>query len=370
MKPNYFKQKLKCLFSEKKKTSLFFSEKGMALIITLVMVTLLTGWALSINLKVRNTLVETIGLKKRIMLSNRAAAGIDIAKIILIKDKDGSKNDSVQEFWADKEKIKEYVRKLGYSKQDLNIQITDELSKIQINALVNYPNSKNGKQVKLWERFLDGLRVEFPELIKNPYDIINPLLDWLDYGDDDAVTGLTGAEKPYYEAEKKRYLPRNGPIKSIEELSQVKGVTEKLWNKVSIPGIAEEYLTTCGMIKRSGNNFSFEGKININTAPKAVITALIKDNAFLHVAEEVVAFREEKSQGKFLHELNEKWYKKCPGCEEVPFAEDLITESSDVFRIISSASEGDFSVSITCIVKREKDENGKSECTILKWIMD
>lgn len=349
---------------------ILYSQKGMALIITLVMVTLLTGWALNLNIKVRDSLVKTIGLKKRTELYDKACAGVDIAKLILIRDKENTQNDSIQEFWADDERISEFLFNLGFSKDELEIKIIDELSKIQINALVNFPNLKKSVQVKLWERFLDGLRYEFPELIKNPYDIINPLLDWLDYNEDDAITGLTGAEKGYYESKKQMETPRNGPMKSVEELSFVRGVNEKLWNKVSISGMADNYLTTNGKVNRSGNSFFYEGKININTAPAAVITALVKDKAQIQAAESVVSFRDEKSEGKFVHQLEKKWYKKCPGCTDIKFQEDLITDSSDIFKIISTAKDGDYNISIETIIQRKKGKNGKWECEILKWVMD
>lgn len=362
------KQKLSSLFSEKKNHRLFLSEKGVALILTLVMVSLLTGWALSLNLKVRNNVIETIGLNKRLSLYDRASSGVDIAKLILIKDKKGSQSDSLHEFWADQEMIDKYLLKLGFSKDELQLNIIDQLSKIQINALVNYPNSKNASQVKLWERFLDGLRTKFPDLITNPYDIINPLLDWLDYGDDDAITGLSGAETSYYESEKSLYMPRNGPIKSIEEISLTKGITEKLWYNAGISAIALEYLTIDGIVKRSGKSYNYEGKININTASHPVISALIKDKAYLHMAQEIVSYRDEKSQGKFIHKLEGEWYKKCPGCEDVPIQDNIITTSSDIFRIVSKAFDGKISVEIDCVVKRIKTDDGKWDCQVIRWV--
>lgn len=330
------------------------------------MVTLLAGWALSLNMKVRDVLVETTILKKRFSLYEKAKAGVYIAQKILIEDKKSNEVDSIQELWANEKEIEKYLFLLGYDKKELKLEITDSLSKIQINALVSYPNKKNGLQVKLWERFLDGLRFEYPELIKNPYDIINPLLDWLDFKDDDSITGITGAEKHYYESENK-LLPRNGPMKSLEELSYVKGVTEKLWNKVYNSGIADKYFTVEGNVKRSGSSFEYEGKININTAPMPIIGALIEDHAFYHMAEEICSLREQKVENKYLYDLTGEWYKKCPGCEDIPFAEDLITTSSDIFEVKSTATDGDISVIINCVMRRETDKSGKWTVEVLKW---
>ncbi|MGM0418306.1 MAG: general secretion pathway protein GspK [Thermodesulfobacteriota bacterium] len=363
------KQKSDFLFSEKKKNNPFFSQKGVALVLTLIMVTLLAGWALSLNLKVRDVLFQTNILKKRMMLHDRAREGIRIGQALLVKDRMTSETDSIQEFWADKEEISAYLSLLGYSEDELKIEITDVLSKIQINALVNFPNTKNDKQIKLWERFLDGLKTEYPELIENPYEIINPMLDWLDYDDDNAVTGLSGAEKPYYESEN-ILTPRNGPMKSIEELSYVKGINDKLWDKVYNSGIAQKFLTVHGDVTRSGKSFNYKGKININTAPKEVVAALITDNAFYHMAEEICSLREEKSDEKFVYNLEGKWYKQCPGCEDVPLDEDLITTSSNMFEVSASASDKDTTVKVKAVVRRYTDKDGKWNSKIETWITE
>jgi len=369
MKRKILKQKSNFLYSGKKKNNFFYNQKGIALIVTLVMVTLLAGWALSLNVRVRDLLFEAVVLKKRSTLLDRAKAGIDIASMMLLKDKSSSDTDSIQEFWADEEQIIFYLGVLGFSPEELQIKITDCLSKIQVNALVNYPNQKNQAQIKLWERFLDGIRMEYQELLDNPYDIINPLLDWLDYGDDDSITGLSGAESDYYVHENKT-LPRNGPLKSIEELSLVKGVNEKLWNKVYNSGIANDYLGVDGDVERSGSSFGYIGKININTAPHAVVSALITDNAFLHIAEEICSYREEKSEGKFVNDLDDKWYRKCPGCEEVPLAEEFIVTSSDIFEIESLARDNDLSVKVKAVVKRFTDKDGKWDIKTEKFIIE
>jgi general secretion pathway protein K len=369
MKRKNLKQKSNFLFSGKKKNRFFSNQKGIALIVTLVMVTLLAGWAISLNVKVRDLLFEAVILKKRTMLYDRAKAGIEIASMMLVKDKMTSETDSVQEFWADKDQINFYLGLLGFSPDELEIKITDVLSKIQINALLEFPNQKNEEQIRLWERFLDGVRMDHPDLIDNPYDIINPLLDWLDYGDDDSLTGLSGAEEAYYSAENK-VPPRNGPLKSVEELSLVKGVNEKLWNKVYNSGIADKYLTAEGDVERSGSTYRYKGRININTAPPLIVSALITDNAFLHMADEICSYREEKSEGRYVNSLDEDWYRKCAGCEDVPLAENLITTSSDVFEVESSASEEGLKVKIRAVLRRYTDKDGKWDIKTEKWIIE
>ncbi len=56
-------------------------------------------------------------------------------------------------------------------------------------------------------------------------DIADAILDWID--DDDTARPL-GAEASYYQSLNPAYEPRNGPISSLDELLQVRGVTPEL----------------------------------------------------------------------------------------------------------------------------------------------
>ncbi len=49
--------------------------------------------------------------------------------------------------------------------------------------------------------------------------IINSLKDWLDSGDDDAITGLSGAESDYYEGLEPPYSCKNGPMDNLGEVA-------------------------------------------------------------------------------------------------------------------------------------------------------
>jgi general secretion pathway protein K len=76
-----------------------------------------------------------------------------------------------------------------------------------------------------------------------PDMIINPIKDWLDSGDDDAITGLTGAENDYYQSLDPPYGARNGPFKHIRELMRVKNITKEMFYSLDI----DNYVTVYGM---------------------------------------------------------------------------------------------------------------------------
>ena len=96
--------------------------------------------------------------------------------------------------------------------------------------------------------------------------ILDCLKDWMDAKDDDAITGLNGAESDYYENLEPPSFCRNGPITHPAELSWIKGVTPALFYGIEdIPGLSQ-FVTIYGMHPQSTpSNLLWDGKININT---------------------------------------------------------------------------------------------------------
>jgi general secretion pathway protein K len=297
-----------------------------------------------------------------------AAAGVQAAMALLAQDRELTEKDTLQDAWNDPELLHTALTASGLSPLP-EVFIEDELGKIQVNALVNRPNEVNGDQVKLWDRFLTALILHDESLIgSRPSAIINPLIDWLDSGDDDRITGLDGAERDYYASLDPPYAPRNGPFTDLSELRRVRGITPELWARVGgVEGLGR-VMTIWGEESRTGRSVGMSGRININTAPVEVIATLITENSSLHMAEEIVAFRDEKSEGIYVNDLEGNWYRRCAGCEEVPLAENLITQRSDIFRIVSRAVKDGGAVKITAVVRRERDgEAGRFFCRILRW---
>ncbi|MFN2199351.1 MAG: general secretion pathway protein GspK, partial [Anaerolineales bacterium] len=197
---------------------------------------------------------------------------------LLIKDKTESNFDSLQEDWANPEKIEEILQGIPFENGKLAVVISDELGKIQVNALVQFPDSRqfNESQVLIWERLLNGIGDE--DDLKDdssPTAIINSVKDWLDSGDDDATTGLSGAESSYYKEQDPPYTSRNGPLADLNELLLIKGITPELYyGSEDRPGLAQ-YLTVHGLAAGEGTTFNWPGRINIATADAPVLAALL-----------------------------------------------------------------------------------------------
>ena len=241
------------------------NNNGIALLVTLTVITVLISVAVTLNRQVRTEAITGNTFGERLALQGVAEAGIQAGMAILIIDKMESTVDSVQENWADAEYIKESLAQLEFDGSQLEVAISDELARIQVNALVDYPQGRSfvPTQHRLWLRFIEALSsgVELYEELE-PAAVINPIKDWLDRGDDDAITGLNGAESDYYLDLDPPYTSRNGPLTHLHELKLIKGITNSLFDGADeIVGLSE-CLTVYGMSPVKGKGFTFKGKIN------------------------------------------------------------------------------------------------------------
>lgn len=347
------------------------NNRGIALLVTLTIVTVLIAVALEMNRKTRSVVFSAAASRDRITLSHMASSGIDIAKAMLITDKNNSNHDSLQEEWADSKKISELLQDIPFEDGTIKLTITDELGKIQINSLVTYPEGHafNESQRDMWHRFLT-LLISQNESLEDlePDMIINSVKDWVDSGDDEAITGLNGAESDYYQELDPPYACRNAPFIHIGELALIRGITtEYLQLAGGVSGISR-YMTVFGMTETNNKKFTYKGKININTADLPVLTAILPSGN-PELAQAIYDYRLETSDSEYIHDLSSiTWYKKVPGLNDVEIDSNIITTASDFFRIESLATLNEMKMKITAIVERENNKKtGKWECRVLSW---
>ena len=113
------------------------SNRGIALLITISMTTILVAAALEYNRRARFAVISTAATRDHFTTGNMAVAGVHAAMALLVKDRYESDFDSLQEDWANPEKIDEILQEISFEKGKLTVTIADELSKIQVNALVS-----------------------------------------------------------------------------------------------------------------------------------------------------------------------------------------------------------------------------------------
>lgn len=134
--------------------------------------------------------------------------------------------------------------------------ITDEFSKINLNALVYYDEAGNPLVRAHIQEALIYFFQQRDESV-NAEAIVDSLIDWMD---EDEEVYDDGAESSFYESSENPYPCKNGPMDSIDELLLIRGVTPELYfglpdvEPVQLP--LSEYLTVHG---------DWLGRINPNT---------------------------------------------------------------------------------------------------------
>ena len=350
-------------------------QKGVALLLVLGLMAVLIAVSLEANRRIRASVMTTATGRDRHALVQMATSGVHAAMALLSADPQVPAVDCHLDAWADKTIQRELLDALPFGTGRVEMEIIDERSRIQVNALVKSPggNGSNPEQTLLWQRFLEpmGDLLEGTEM-ESPTAITDAIKDWLDGGDDDAVTGLYGAETLYYQDLNPPYQCRNGKIDHLGELMMVRGITPTLFHGTpERPGI-KNYLTVHGAGPPKGGRISFDGKVNINTAPLVVIAALLPE---IHqdLAPSIFDYRkaleQEKGDGAMAELATPTWYRNAPGCGDLKIPPPLITVTSDLFRIRATAIIAPIRLTITAIVQRtrNKTSGGGNTCRPLSW---
>jgi general secretion pathway protein K len=320
------------------------NNRGIALLLTISVTTILVTLALEYNRRARFAVVSTAVTRDRLTLAHMASSGIHAAMALLAKDRAESNIDSFQEDWANSDKINELLKEIPFDDGTLSVTIADEMGRIQINALAKFPDSRNFNESQrlLLERYLNYFKDDTEETPEDsqPPAIINSLKDWLDSGDD----------------------------ADINDLLLVKGITPKLfYGSTEKPGIAG-FLTVYGMAPGTGTSFNFPGKINVNTAELPVLVAMLPSEN-VDMAQAFFDLRQEAASDKDAPDLSDAtWYKNIAGISGINLDTNLITTASDIFRIESAAKVNNTGLTVTAVVQRTQNaKTGKWTCKILSW---
>jgi general secretion pathway protein K len=118
------------------------------------------------------------------------------------------------------------------------------------------------------------------------------------------------------------------------------------------------------------NRFSFSGKVNVNTAPVAVLAALLPEGRDAN-AQDLADYRSDKASlgQEYTHTLESGWFEDVIALsdDEKKAFENMITYSSNVFTVECTAKKNGRHVTLRAVIKREKqDLTGKWSCRILQ----
>lgn len=315
------------------------NNRGVALIVVILMVSIIVALTVEFNRSTRDDLYNTANLSDGIRLYYIARSGFNGGEALLGADKNNF--DALTENWAKTALFS--AQSEGYFRQgSFKVRIEDEIGKIPINKLI----TGDGYNLPIKELLLRLLSL--PEFKLNPDQvtaIVDSIKDWLDK--DSEVTGQ-GAENSYYQTLAQPYAAPNGFLDCIDDLLMVKGVTQELYYGTEETAALRDCLTIYG-----------DGTININTAPKPVLRALSPEIT-PELADDLDKYR--RTDGHDLADVN--WYRKVPGMQNITMNYGVLGVKSDYFTIISTGLLGNMKETVSGSVAKGQ---GLGSVELLSW---
>jgi len=224
-------------------------ERGIALLLTLLVLTLLVALILEFDAEARREYRDAAAFRDNFKATVLARAAVQAARGTLQQDlakdrKAGQFFDSSTDLWA--LPIRDYAIGDGL----LTGQVEDERGKLNLNDLAAGGDLIAKKaRVQRVKRLFELLQI-------NP-DLVDAIVDWVDQ---DETPEPAGAESIYYQTLRPSYRAANAPLQTLLELRLIKGMTPDIMAKLS-------KLVTV---------YPHEGqsKVNLNTASLLVLQAL------------------------------------------------------------------------------------------------
>ncbi len=232
--------------------------KGFALLLVLLIVSIMSGFAASAFKVAREQFFITSAHVQIMQAQNLARSGINLARAGLLLDTND--RDDLEEDWNQLSMLSQ-LSPIPLGQGYVAVKIEDEERRQNLNIL-------KPEELKKFFESIGLKRIKKSELlgmdiVENNIagELTDSYLDWIDYDDE---IRPQGAEGDYYKRKYKR-LPHNQPLATLSELLLIKGFTrEMLFGQKENPRLMD-LLTIYG-----------PGKMNINTISEDTLISLVK----------------------------------------------------------------------------------------------
>jgi len=294
------------------------NQRGLALLLVLLVITLLVAMVVEFDYRTRIDLRAAGNLRDGLQATYLAKAGISAAQAVL-KDEQrrnpGGPTD-LTALWAVP------VPPLPVGEGTVSVKITDEYGKLNINNLGKQalPDQKQ-KAIKQATDLFRLAQVD-PIIAES---IVDAIADWVDT--DNEVTQPYGVEESYYQSLPKPYHCKDKPMDLLSELHLIKGMTDEIYQKVS------PYLTV-----------SSSGQININTADPIVLQALGFDET---AVKKLMENRPFKTPGDLLN-----LFKGEEAANVYIINQGLLTVKSNIFSVEARGRAHDIEKTVYATLKQ------------------
>ena len=319
----------------------------MALVLALACISFLVALTLQLMASVDRQWSETEAQREQVRLDALVLGGLDLARAALFFDQHSTDFDSLFDAWNTLDMRK--IQALAGEETQLSVLVADMGGRLQVNALgrdaaLGGAGTREAKALQryrgVWRRFLASGRFAIG------HEEIEPLLDALaDWVDKDRSERPLGAEDAFYQTQEPPCAAANGPIRFVEELLLVRGMSRALlYGDAEHEGILP-YITVAGS----------DGMINVNTAPLAVLLALLPDMNE-EIGREIVAFRSKRENRELL--ASPDWLHQISGLPaDLGGDMPLLTVESQYFLIQVAARQERFQrVGTGLLQRRESGE--------------
>jgi general secretion pathway protein K len=265
----------------------FHEECGVALVITLLIVTLVAVMVLELNYLMRVEMHSAANFRDEVRAYYVAKSGVTLVGELLHRD--------LPELAEVKRHLLAGVpQTVPVGADSVTVRVVDEQGKINLNALAAGPAtaspapSQPGAQVGSPVRGRPGAQAAEPprtwiditqdlcqRLGLNPM-IVGALADWIDI--DDLPTGSGGAESQHYRTLEKPYVARNAPMETLAELRLIRGVTDDVLFTLGakrraglVDPATNAYLTVVPLAQGG------QWHVNLNTAPLPILASMTRE---------------------------------------------------------------------------------------------
>jgi general secretion pathway protein K len=305
----------------------FGNDRGVALLLTLMIITILSSLAFRFHHLVQVNYSAAANLRDEMLSWYVAKSGYQVALSVLSED-DDQEVDTLEEEWALFRGSKDNPS-LEVNGGQFTCQIVDENRKIAVNSFIKDDGTVDDEKFGILKRLIDIFGAED--------EVLDPLLDWID-GDQELRP--SGAEGDYYLRLEDPYPCKDGPLDTLAELSLIRDYSE-VFGKDLMEGInLRNFITTAAT----------DGKININTADPLILQALSKE-IDEELAQRIVEFREDDPFD--TKESVKHYFEIVEGITGIyGQIENLITVKSDYFSLTITGEVTRSSSSLFAMVKR------------------
>jgi general secretion pathway protein K len=346
-------------------------EAGMALVLTLVIVTLVAVIVLELNYLMRVDVHASTNFRDGVRSYYLAKSGVNLVRELFSRN--------IQEL----EEVKNTLlaggsHTLPIGEGSASIRVIDETGKINVNALVieagtpqqtagaqspgrtagaRSPQGRGGAQSRQAQTTSPWIQIAqdlFQRLGVDPM-LVGAIIDWIDV--DDLPTGSGGAESSYYRGLEKPYTARNGAMETIAELRLSKGFTDEVLLKLGarrVGGIVDPatnlYLTALPLAQGGG------WRVNLNTAPPAILHSLTRE-----VGQFADAIVQQRAQRR-IDKISDLQQLGISG-EALQDFERLGTLSSLYYAVEARGTIGDMVKQITALIRTGSEQSSQ----ILYW---